>query len=1059
LVDRESTASAGAAPRTATEERLAAIWREVLRVETIGADDDFFVLGGHSLLATQVVSRLRGAFGIDLPLRMLFTSPALGALAARIDEAVAGRGGETGESRPVPPPLVPRTHADPLPLSFAQERLWLLDQLTPGSVAYNIPAVIRLGGDLNLRALVQSLHAIVDRHAILRTAFGIAEGLPVQMIAARWRPRVPWVDLGDLPAMRRETELRRLGGEESARPFDLARGPLLRAVLLRLLPREHVILLTLHQIVSDCWSTGILVREMAALYKTFSTGAPAPLPDLPVQYADYALWQRQWLVGEALAAQVGYWQEQLGGAPEVLALPTDRTRPAVQSLRRAYVLGLLSGELAREVAQLSQRRGATPFMVLLATFFALLWRLTGQDDMIVGTPVANRTRQETEGLIGLFVNTLPLRVEARGALDFLALLRRVRKVALDAYARQDLPFEKVIEEVQPQRGLAHATFVQVMFTFHDAPVDEITLPGLALVPVESGTGHAQLDLELSLRETRQGQLVRLEYSSDLFDATTARRLIGAFEGLLSSAVRQPQQTLRELPVLSRAQRHQVLVEWSDTSRMYGGGRQSLSGLIAEQVRRSPESTAVVFEGESLSYGELNARANRLGRYLRGLGVGAEVLVAVCMERSLELSVALLAVLKAGGAYVPLDPGYPGERLAYMLADSGAAVLLTQECLRGLLAATCPVVCVDVWSGEGESGADLEAGDGGEGLAYVIYTSGSTGRPKGVEISHGALTNFLISMAERPGLGPEDTLLAVTSLSFDIAGLELYLPLVVGGTVVLASREEAADGRRLRELIAAGGVKALQATPTTWQLLLEAGWAGGEGLKALCGGEALPPSLAASLLERVGSLWNVYGPTETTVWSTVEEIRGAGSILIGRPIANTEAYVVDVADQPVPTGVAGELLLGGAGLARGYLGRPELTAERFVPNPFGASGSRLYRTGDLARYRVDGRLECLGRIDHQVKVRGFRIELGEIEAALERHPVVAAAVVTAGGGRPVDVQLTAWVVCHPGCAVKSRELRDFLTQSLPGYMVPARFVLRDRLPLTANGKIDRTALQG
>jgi amino acid adenylation domain-containing protein len=989
--------------------------------------------------------------------------------------SAAARGGEMDGSRPIPPPLVPQLHADSLPLSFAQERLWFLDQLTPGNAAYNIPAVIRLDGDLSLRALVQSLHAIVDRHAILRTTFGVAEGLPVQVIAARWRPRVPLVDLGDLPAMRRETELRRLGGEESARPFDLARGPLLRAVLLRRRPREHVILLTLHHIVADCWSTGILVREMAALYQTVSTGAPAPLPDLPVQYADYARWQRQWLVGEALEAQVGYWREQLGGAPEVFDLPTDRTRPAVQSLRGAYVSDVLSGELAREVARLSQRRGATPFMVLLAAFFALLWRLTGQDDMIVGTPVANRTCEETRDLIGLFVNTLALRVEARGALDFLALLRRVRKAALDAYARQDLPFEKLIEEVQPQRSLAHATFVQVVFTFHDAPVDELTLPGLALVPVESGTGHAKLDLELSLRETRQGLLVQLEYSSDLFDATTARRLIGAFEGLLSSAVRQPQQTLRELPVLSRAQRHQVLSEWNDAAADLAG-REDFVRAFGRTAAGSADIVAVAEEGGAfLTYRELDQRSDRLAQALCARGVGPERLVAILARRGLDWLAALVGVLKTGGAFLPLDPAQPPARLARLLERSGAGWLLAEmPLLRELEAAAIepgaqPAQRLDLGALLALPSAPQRAmvpSAGPERLAYVIFTSGSTGVPKGAMVHHRGMCNHLQAKIRDLGLSAADCVAQTAAQSFDISIWQMLAALLVGGRVHVIGDDAVRDPRRLVGALARGRVTVLEVVPSLLAALLDAEPGAAFELRwLLATGEALPPSLAARWLAacpRV-ALLNAYGPTECSddvSHHRVESVSGRGlaSTPIGRPVVNTGLHVVDRDLRQTMVGVTGELCVAGAGVGRGYLGEPAKTAEVFVPDPFAEGGARLYRTGDLARHLPDGTIEYLGRRDGQVKIRGFRIELGEIEAAIRQHPGIQAAAVIASPGPQADARLVAYFVSRQG-AVAPEALRHFVQALLPQSMVPSRFVPLARLPLLPTGKVDRRALQG
>ncbi|MFL6289704.1 MAG: amino acid adenylation domain-containing protein, partial [Thermoanaerobaculia bacterium] len=678
--------------------------------------------------------------------------------------------------------------------------------------------------------------------------------------------------------------------------------------------------------------------------------------------------------------------------------------------------------LSSHARAVAREHAVSPFMVLLGAFQALVSRYTGQEDVVVGSPIANRTRSELEGLIGFFVNTLVLRTDLGGDPSGVALLSGVRETALGAYAHQDLPFEYLVEKLQPQRDLSRNPLFQLMFNLLNAPVERVESAGLSLSSLQSSGSTALFDFQVYLTETPQGLSMAWEYATDLFDAATVERLARHFGNLLAGIASHPEARLSELPLLDPEERSQLLVEWNETSRDLPAGL--VHEWIAAQAARTPEAVAVTFGAESLTYGELDRRANGLAWRLRDQGVGPEVRVGIALERSLEMVVAVLGVLKAGGAYVPLDPSYPAERLAFMKADAGLAVVL--ESLDFEEAPEAPPV-------------DL----GPDNAAYVIYTSGSTGRPKGVQVPHGALANFLISMAGRPGFGAEDVLLAVTSLSFDIAGLELYLPLMQGGRIVLASREEAADGRRLQELLA--GATVLQATPATWRLLIDSGWQSGEGLKALCGGEALPPSLASDLLARVGSLWNVYGPTETTVWSTVEEIHGPVSI--GRPIGNTEAYVLDGHGNPVPVGALGELVLGGAGVARGYLGRPDLTAEKFVPNPFSVPGSRMYRTGDLARWCPEGTLECLGRIDHQVKVRGFRIELGEIEAALGRHPDVTAAVVVVR-----DERLVAYVV---GADVSG--LRSWLRQSLPEYMVPTAWVALEKLPLTPNGKVDRRAL--
>jgi amino acid adenylation domain-containing protein len=998
------------APRTPAEEMVADVWANVLGVERVGVEDNFFDLGGHSLLATQVISRLAQTCQVELPLRRLFEVPTVAGLAEAIEVA------RRADGQRQPPPLRRRPRSERPPLSFAQQRLWFLDRFEPGSPFYNIPAAARLTGELDVAALERSLREIIRRHETLRTTFQEVEGQPAQVIAADFDPELAVVDLSGLPEAEREAEARRRAREEAQRPFDLVRGPLLRALLLKLAAREHVVLLVLHHIVADGWSLGVFFRELAALYQGFAGGTPVSLPELPVQYADYAAWQRDWMRDEVLGRQLAYWKERLAGAPAALEMPTDRPRPPVQTVRGAtepllIPIGLLAG-----IKALARREGCTPFMVLLAAFQALLGCYSGQDDVCVGTPIANRTRPELEGLIGFFVNTLVLRADLGGDPPFRQLLARVREAALGAYAHQDLPFEMLVEAMQPQRDLSRTPLFQVMFILQNTPLPSVDVPGLRFSPVEADSGTAKFDLLLALAETEQGLAGNLEYNSDLFEAATARRVLDHFRYLLEAAVADPARPLSELPLLTAAERRQVLGEWNATETGFPEA-QTVHRLFEFQAEQTPEAVALVFEGEHLTYRELNARANRLAHSLQDLGVGPEVLVGICLERSVDMVVALLGVLKAGGAYVPLDPAYPQERLAFMIADAGVPVVLTQQALAaGLSGQGAWVLCVDT---DAEAIAQQSEDNpfplaGSDHLAYVIYTSGSTGRPKGVEITHGSVVNFLISMRRRPGLSERDILLAVTTLSFDIAALELFLPLSVGARVELARREVAQDGARLAENLAVSGATAMQATPATWRLLLESGWSGNPGLKILCGGEPLTPELAQQLLARGASVWNLYGPTETTIWSTVHQVDGRdGPVPIGRPIANTQVYVVDNRGQPVPVGVKGELLIGGAGVARGYRGRRELTAEKFIPDPFrGRPGARLYRTGDLARWLPGGELECLGRVDHQVKVRGFRIEPGEIEIALRQHPSVLHAAVAAREEDSGDKRLVAYVVPNP-----------------------------------------------
>jgi amino acid adenylation domain-containing protein len=1046
-------------PRSPVEEVLCGIWAEVLGVERVGVHDNFFELGGHSLLATQVISRVREAFPVEIPLRRMFESVTVAQLAAHVEERLrAGFG-----LKPAPP--APVSREGELPPSFAQQRLWFLERLYPGTGAYNMPLSARLDGRLDVPALRRALGEVVRRHEVLRTAFDEREGQPAQAIMKSLRLDVPVVDLSGLGVAEREDAARKLAAAEARRPFDLSRPPLLRAALLRLDAEQHVVLLTLHHVVSDGWSMGILMREVATLYGAFAGGEPSPLPALPIQYADFAHWQWQQLGGEALAANLAYWGRQLGGTLPVLELPTDRPRPQLQTFAGSHEVLPLPEELAAGLRALSRRQGVTLFMTLLASFAALLSRYARQEDVLVGTPVANRNHLALEDLIGLFVNTLVLRTDLSGDPRFTELLKRVREMALGAYAHQELPFEKLVGELRPDRDLSRSPMFQVMFNLQTAHGEGLELPGLRLGSLTPGSETAQFDLTLTVVESQNSLTCSLGYNTDLFDAATVRRLLGHFQRLLEAVAADPARRLSDLPCIGERERRRLLTEFNATAAPYPQDA-CLHDLFDEQAARTPSALAVVGPGEELTYLELSRRAARLSRHLRRLGVGAEQRVGVLAERSAQMLVALLGVLKAGAAYVPLDAAYPRERLAYMVEDAGVRVLLTHgaEAEAAWLGEGVRVVRLDGgWESEEEEEDERDGGAAGgsgsaEGLAYVIYTSGSTGRPKGVMIPHRAVVNFLYSMRRRPGLSAGDRLLAVTTLSFDIAVLELFLPLVVGATVIMLSREVAADGVRLREHLEENSVTAMQATPATWRLLLEAGWTGDRGMTILCGGEALDWELARRLVKRSASAWNMYGPTETTIWSAARRLaEDDRRVLLGGPVANTQLYVLDRREQLLPCGAVGELYIGGEGLARGYRRAPALTAERFVPDPFsGAAGARLYKTGDLARYMPDGSIEYLGRVDQQLKLRGYRIEPGEVEAALKRHAGVREAVVVAREATHGGKHLVAYVVAR-GAAPGPGELRALLKERLPDYMVPASFVMLENLPLTPNGKVDRRAL--
>lgn len=961
------------------------------------------------------------------------------------------------------------------PLSFAQQRLWFLDQFEPDNSVYNMPFATLLRGSPNVDAFEQSLRDLVQRHEILRTTFVTLNGEPAQIIATAPSPTVamPEVDLQELSEAEQEAEVKRLATEEARSPFDLTRGPLLRTKLVHLGEEQHIFFVTMHHIVSDGWSVGIFVRELATLYEIHSRHQLPSLPELPIQYADFAVWQREWLQGDVLEKQVEYWRQQLANLL-VLDLPTDRPRPSIQSYRGATFSFKLSKKLSEELKALSYREEVTLFMTLLAAWKTLLHRYSGQDDLAVGSPIANRNRPELEGLIGFFVNTLVLRTDLSGNPSFRELLGRVRQVCLAAYVHQDVPFEKLVEELRPERDLSRSPLFQVMFALQNAQIPTWELLGLTLTPFEVDSGTARFDLMLSMIDTGQELKASFEYNTDLFDQATIERMTGYLLSLLEGIIVDPERRLAELPLLSREERL-LLLEERGRGLVEIVPDVCVHELLQAQVKRVPEAIAVAVGEEQLTYLEWDKRANQLAHYLQSLGVGPEMLVGICVRRSLEMTVGLQGILKAGGAYVPLDLACPQERLAFMLADTKTQVLVTEEHLQEQFSEyEGKVVLLDRdWPMIATLSEEKPQSDVGlDDLAYVMYTSGSTGKPKGVQVTHRGLVNFFHSMGREPGLTRQDVLMAVTTLSFDIAALELYLPLTAGGRVVLASREEAMDGELLHKRLGESGVTVMQATPVTWRLLLDAGWQGGEAFKLLCGGEAMAANLARRLVETGAAVWNLYGPTETTVWSSLQKVDGqptADPVPLGSPIANTQIYVLDRCLEPVPTGAIGEVYIGGRGLARGYLHRPDLTAESFVPDLFAErGGERLYRTGDLARFRVDGVLVYMGRVDHQVKLRGFRIELGEIEAALREHAVVQEAVVLVREDVLEDKRLVGYVVVDSaqsrlelvegGVSQKlSYELREFLQAKLPNYMVPTTFIFLDVFPLTPNGKVDRKSL--
>ena len=1074
------------APRSPIEEILALIWADVLKLEQVGIHDNFFELGGNSLLATQLLSRIRNSLKVEIPLHSVFAAATLAELAHLIGQL------QQQNLELSAPPILARAKNAQLPLSFAQTRLWFLDQLEPNSAFYNIPMALRLQGTLQVPALEQSLQEIIARHEALRTNFIIVEGQPTQIVQTEANWTVSVVDLKHLPTTEQEIATQQLAQQQAIQPFDLANEALVRAQLVVLSETEHKLFVCMHHIVSDAWSIGIFVQELAVLYNAYSQGQPSgasatrsllpqrgtPLEPLPIQYADFAIWQRQWLQGEVLQTQLSYWQKQLASAPALLSLPTDRPRRAVQTFNGAYQEFVLSQKLTSGLTQLSQQQGVTLFMTLLAAFDTLILRYTGTEDILVGTPIANRNRSEVEELIGFFVNTLVLRTDVSGDPSFSELLVRVREMALLAYAHQDLPFEMLVEALQPERNLSHTPLFQVMFVLQNTPMSEVELAELSFSPLIVERTTAKFDLTLSMANTSTGLVGVWEYNTDLFDQRTIERMSGHFQILLEGIVANPKERISQLPLLTEVEQQQLLVDWNNTQSNYPQDK-CIHQLFKEQVERTPDAVAVVYENQHLTYRELNCRANQLAYYLQTLGVKPDVLVGICVERSLEMVVGLLGILKAGGAYVPLDPNYPTERLSFMLEDAQVRVLLTQQKLLNKLPQhQAHLVYLDNDAQEFALANEIyEANEvKPSNLAYVLYTSGSTGRPKAVAIEHHSPV-ALVSWAQEVFTPLElSGVLASTSICFDLSVFELFVTLSVGGKIILAE-----NALHLSTITSASQVTLINTVPSAIAKLIEENNLPKQVCTVNLAGEPLQNQLVQRIYQhiQVERVFNLYGPSEDTTYSTFSLI-GKGrsdSPTIGRPIANTKIYILDQYLQPVPIGIPGELHIGGAGLARGYLNRPELTQEKFIPNPFSqgreagkqsfppaphplcpsASFDRLYKTGDLARYLPDGNIEYLKRIDNQIKIRGFRIELGEIEAVLSQHGHVQASCAIAHEDTSGDKRLVAYVVPHPEVTLTTSELRQFLKTKLPLYMVPNTIVILEALPLTPNGKVDRHAM--
>ena len=956
------------------------------------------------------------------------------------------------------------------PMSFAQQRLWFLDQLDPGTSAYNLFTGYRLSGPLDISALERSLSEIVRRHEVLRTNFAMIEGRLVQILNPPRPIELPIEDLSDVPDSEREARLRQLANEEAQRPFDLARGNPIRATLVKLAPDEHVSLLTVHHIVFDGWSMGIFLQEMAVLYDAFSRGAASPLNDLAMQYGDFARWQRQTLEGARLEEILDYWKTQLRDVPPLLELPTDRPRTAMQSFTGTQMPFGLSPELSDSLRALSRQEDVTLFMLLLAAFKVVLWRYSGQENIVVATPVAGRDRSEIESLIGFFVNTLVLHTDVSGNPTFRDLLKRVREVALGAYAHQDLPFEKLVEEIRPERDTSQNPLFQVMFTLQNVSAPTMdTAPvqsaGLTMTRIDADSVTSQFDLTLGLIDRETDLVLWIEYNTHLFDRDRIERMAGHLRSLLAAIVENPDLRTADLPLMCDGER-QLLTEWSHTARAYSNDT-CIHQLFEQQVERSPDAVAVIFGEQSISYGELNAGANRLANHLRDLGVGPEVRVGLLAERSFDMLAGILAILKAGGAYVPIDPAYPADRMSFILSDANIPILLAQ---RHLAEKPGPqraqIIFIDEFGSEDTHNPINTAYP--ESNAVILYTSGSTGKPKGVVVQHRSLVNYVESAIASYELTAQDRVLQFASIGFDTSAEEIFCPLSCGAALVLRTEDMLDSTTHFLERCSKAGISMLTLPTAYWHQLTasmsDRDWELAGGVRLwIGGGEAMLPQSVQEWRSRLGQrvrLINSYGPTEATIACTGYEISEAeedlSQIPIGRPLTNAEVYIVDKYLQPVPIGVYGELCIGGAGLTRGYLNRPASTAEKFIPNPFNGTGERLYRTGDVARFLSDGNLEYFGRSDQQVKIRGFRIEIGEIEAVLGRHPAVreGAVVVRQIGS---EKRLVAYVVPHASPGPSTSELREFVKANVPEYMVPSIFMMLERLPLTPSGKINREAL--
>lgn len=1043
------------APRDALETRIAAAMAQTLGMSEIGIHEDFFASGGHSLLAAQLTSRLNRELGISLSLRSLFDGPTV----AKLTQAIRNIQGSSTVS---PPPISHRPDQHRAPLTLQQEALWMQDQFDNEHVALNLPAGHRLLGPIDLAALDRAVCEIIKRQPSLRTCIKVEDDTPIQVITDHSEfSLLPVIDLGVLPVQERESALLSRINDWTKTPFDLSQAPLFRIALFRLSDEEHVLMFIAHHIIWDGWSFDIFYNEIAELYSAFSNERAYQLRPLDVTYADYATWQADWANAKFAKLEVSRWVNLLSPLPELIEIPSDNPRPAIMSNKGGHISFVIPAHSTKLLYALGERHSSSLFMTLFAAYVALLYRMTEQDDIIIGTPVRGRNNADLEPIMGLFRNTLPLRVRVTPGQSFNQLVADMRSCILDAFSRPEVSFKELIRQLRVPRDFSRHPIYQVFFSFQDVRARATQWGSLKHSRVELEPQGVTEDLGLWFVETATGLGGGLSYNADILRDDSARRIVDQLVQLLNSVLVSPDQPLATINLVTPYD-HSMLASWNCTTVEFQRDL-SIHELIEAQTDRAPSRIALRSDGSVLDYAALDARANRLARLLRSRGVGSGSMVGLCVPRDFDMVVCVLAVLKAGGTYLPLDPAFPRDRLAFMVEDSGLSLLVTHSELAARVdwpRDSSIWLDADAAQVEAQSAARIEpdAKASPESVAYVLYTSGSTGKPKGVQVPHRAVVNFLTSMAREPGLAADDRLVAVTTLSFDIAALELFLPLTVGAEVVLASREQASDGHALKVLIDNTNVTVMQATPTTWRILIEAGWQGGPAFRVLVGGEALPLDLAQRLIAMGCETWNMYGPTETTIWSTCWRVQAPEqNISIGRPIANTSVYILDQNRQICPINVPGEICIGGEGVTLGYLGRPELTAERFVADPFSdAPAARLYRTGDRGRWRADGTLEHLGRLDFQVKVRGYRIELGEVESALLAYPDIVNAVAMVREDRPGDIQIVGYVVTKRR-AVAAKELREHLRAQLPDFMVPQHYVIVESIPLLPNGKVDRKSL--